>query len=266
MVKGKRSESEPKKVKGRPKGSLNKPKAPKTKPDAPGAPPSLIIPEGSVSAVITSPGPGHNSRLTDGEERELFGRHRTIWNGLTAKQKLLDEQWSRAKADIKADGFKVLHMNIADSLINPKGEKRVHAEVRDRLWVARMIGHALGRQFDLFESPDRTPAVDRAYDEGRTASIENQPRQCTQYHETTEQFREFMRGYNDHQEELIARVGTGGAEIQSAAAPAEPDGEDPGGDSDPVVDTANVVSRDEFRARLQGSARDVDAGIKAHGQ
>lgn len=255
MVKGKRADNEPKKGKGRPKGSLNKPKAPKTKQDVPGAPP--------VAAATTSPGPGHNSRLTDGEERELFGRHRTIWNGLTAKQKLLDEQWSRAKADIKADGFKVLHMNIADALINPKGEKRVHGEVRDRLWVARMIGHALGRQFDLFEAPDRTPAVDRAYDEGRTASIENQPRQCTQYHETTEQFREFMRGYNDHQEELIARVGTGGAEIQTTAGPA---GEDPGGDPDPVVDAANVVSREEFRNRLQGSAREVDAGIKAHTQ
>lgn len=271
MVKGKRAESEPKKGKGRPKGSLNKPKAPKTSPDAPGAH-ALIIPEGSVSAVIASPGVGHNSRLTDGEERELFGRHRTIWNSLNAKQKLLDEQWSRAKADIKADGFKVLHMNIADSLINPKGEKRVHGEVRDRLWVARMIGHALGRQFDLFEAPDRTPAIDRAYEEGRTASIENKPRQCTQYHETTEQFREFMRGYNDHQEELIARVGTGGAEIQTPAQASELGAVEFDEDGNRIpsdyvaVDTAtaNVVSREEFRNRLQGSAREVDAGIKEH--
>lgn len=236
-------------------GAPKKPKT-KTKPDAPGA----------VDAAPPAPGDnsGNNtkaSRLTDSEERELFGSHRSVWNGLLAKQKLLDEQWARAKGALKSDGFKVLHMQIADQLITPKGEKKVHADVKDRLWVARMIGHALGRQMDLFEAPDRTPAVDRAYDEGRTASIDNQPRQCAQYHETTEQFREFMRGYNDHQEELIARVGTGGAAIQTTSAPKAEEASD-----DDATDAASVVSRAEFHNRLQGSAREVEAGIKGYKQ
>lgn len=257
MVKGKRAENEPKKPRGRPPGSTKKPK---TKPDAPGAVIETAPPEAGHNSGSKTPA----SRLTDGEERELFGRHRTIWNGLTAKQKMLDEQWSRAKADIKADGFKVLHMNIADALINPKGEKKVHAEVRDRLWVARMIGHALGRQMDLFEAPDRTPAVDRAYENGRTASIDNAPRRCD-YHESTEQYREFMRGYNDHQEELLSRVGTGGGELEPAGE--EPDeSEVETGPEESQASAANVVSRDEFRNRLQGHAKEVDAGIKGFGK
>lgn len=247
-------------------------KKPKTKPDAPGA--------------VEAPGPslGDNSgdrtkasRLTDSEERELFASHRTIWNGLTAKQKLLDEQWARAKGSLKGDGFKVLHMQIADQLITPKGEKKVHADVKDRLWVARMIGHALGKQMDLFEAPDRTPAVDRAYDDGRTASIDNQPRKPP-HDPSTEQYREWMRGYNDHQEELCNRVGRGGGELPAtddtvanaafagkSFGDAEQAGDGERTPSDYVVvdsNTANVVSRDEFRERLQGQAREVDAGIK----
>lgn len=242
--------------------AATKPKKAKTKPDAPGAVPA--------AAAATAPPPaGHNSgdtkasRLTDNQERELFSRHRETWKAVMNQQKLLDEKFSKIKGAIKADGFKVLHMRIADDLASPKGEKKVHADVKDRLWVARMIGHALGRQMDFFDQPDRTPAVDRAYQEGRTASIENQPRQCTQYHETTEQFREFMRGYNDHQEELVARVGRGGGELpQEAPFDTEAAPEAKREPSDYVaVDTATatVVSRDEFHKRLQGNAREVDA-------
>lgn len=250
MVKGKRASDD----------MGTRPKKPKTKADAPGS-------------TETPPEPGHNSgaktnasRLTDNEERELFASHRTVWNTLSAKQKLLDEQWAKAKGALKGDGFKVLHMQIADSLINPKGEKRIHAEVRDRLWVARMIGHALGRQMDLFEAPDRTPAVDRAYEDGRTTSIDNQPRKCN-YDPSTEQYREFMRGYNDHQEELMQRVGTGGGQLNDTTPlPAEGSpGAEPKEDPEPES-AANVVSRAEFRTRLQGQAKDVDTGIKGFKQ
>lgn len=238
------------------------PKKPKTKPDAPGA----------VEAERTS---GDNSgdktkasRLTDSEERELFASHRTIWNELQAKQKLLDAQFARAKGSLKSDGFKVLHMQIADQLITPKGEKKVHADVKDRLWVARMIGHALGKQMDLFEAPDRTPSVDRAYADGRTASIDNEPRKPP-HHPSTEQYGEWMRGYNDHQEELCNRVGRGpdGTDGDTTAIGAPEESERVPSDYVAVdSETANVVSREEFRQRLQGQASDVDSGIKGFKQ
>lgn len=242
--------------------AATKPKKAKTKPDAPGAVPA------AAAATASPPPAGHNSgakpsRLTKEQERELFARHRETWKAAQNQQKLLDEKFAKIKGAIKADGFKVLHMDIADDYMTPKGEKKVHGHIRDRLWVAQMIGHALGRQMDLFDQPDRTPAADRAYEEGKTASIENQPRQCTQYHETTEQFREFMRGYNDHQEELVARVGRGGGELPQEApfdTEAAPEAERKPSDY-VAVDTASatVVSRDEFHKRLQGSAREVDA-------
>ena len=118
---------------------------------------------------------GHNQ--AEDAIRENFLQHRGVWNQLTAKQKLLDKQWQDAKAALKADGHKVVQMKIADALSgSARAEARVYGEVEDRLKVARYIGHKLGAQYDLFAQPDRTPAVDVARDQGKQASMENEPK------------------------------------------------------------------------------------------
>ena len=69
------------------------------------------------------------------------------------------------------------------------------------LQVARWLGHPMGAQLDMFEAPDRTPIADRAYDEGKQASIENRSAKPS-YAPETEAYRSYMSGYHDHQREL----------------------------------------------------------------
>lgn len=163
------------------------PRKAKTKPDAPGA--------------------GHNSGddkapLTADEQRQLFLSHRTSWNGWKAKLAVVEKIERDVKAALKADGFTVKQMQIADQLLSVKGEAKVTGEVEDRLKVALWTGHPMGAQLDLFRQPDRTPSTDRAYDAGKMCSMENKPAKPP-YDPSTPQYERFMAGYHDHQRELV---------------------------------------------------------------
>jgi hypothetical protein len=143
-----------------------------------------------------------NRRAADDDMRELFLSHRRTWNGWMAKVKALAEVERDLKAALKADGFKVLQFQIADNLSgSPKQEQKVRAAVEDRLKVARWIGHPMGAQLDLFAQPDRTPSVDVAFDAGKMASMNNEPAKPP-YDPNSEQFRQYMAGYHEHQGKL----------------------------------------------------------------
>lgn len=156
----------------------------KTKPDAPGADDADV---------------GHNGppALTPDEERKLFAHHRTAWNGYQAKLKQVEEVGKGVKEDLKNDGFTIKQMKIADQLATD--DTKVKAEVEDRLKVARWLGHPLGAQLDMFA--DRVPIADRAFEEGKQASIENRPAKPS-YDPDTEAHRSYMAGYHEHQREL----------------------------------------------------------------
>lgn len=160
-------------------------------------------------------GKGHNQPPAEpntDDIREAFLVHRGTWNQLTAAQKALDKRWTDAKAALKADGYKVIHMQIADDLAgSPKQEAKVHSAIHDRLQVAQWVGHPMGAQLDLFAQPDRTPAVDRARDQGRQASMENKP--CKPpYDSSTPQYQSYMEGYQEDQ----ARIASGIQPLKSA--------------------------------------------------
>lgn len=143
-----------------------------------------------------------NDQRSKDQVRENFLHHWGIWKRVSAKQKLLDKEWTQTKAALKADGHKVLQMHIADDLHDtPKSEAKVHTAVHDRILVADMTGHPMGRQLDLFTQPDRTPAADRAYDEGKQASMENKPRKPP-YDTSVPQYQRWLEGYQDHQSAL----------------------------------------------------------------
>lgn len=109
------------------------------------------------------------------------------------------------KAALREDGFTVKLFDIADALGTVKGEARVVGEVKDRLQVARWMGHAMGNQLDLFEEPDRTPSDDVAYDQGKMASMEN--RAAKPPHDpSTSQYKAYMAGFHDHQRQLAGGI------------------------------------------------------------
>ena len=183
------------------------PAAEKRKPGRPPNPDNA--PKAAKAKAPSAPGKGHNKGPTDrsGDDiREGFLVHRGTWNQLTAAQKALDKRWTDAKAALKADGYKVIQMQIADDLSgSPKQEDKVRTAVNDRLQVAVWVGHPLGAQFDLFAQPDRTPAVDRARDQGRQASMENKP--CKpDYDSSTPQYAAFMEGYQEDQARITSGI------------------------------------------------------------
>jgi hypothetical protein len=150
---------------------------------------------------------------------------------MTARQKALDKQWTDVKAALKADGYKVIQMQVADDLSgSPKQEAKVQVAVHDRLQVARWVGHPMGKQLDLFAQPDRTPAVDRAYDEGKQAFMEDK-RATPPYAPGTPQYTRWLLGYHDAQD----------ARVRGGLKPLEDQGQEDGdddtsgwGESDPA--------------------------------
>src|ERR1700688_38055 len=118
------------------------PRKARTKPDAPGA--------------IGDNSGDDKPLLTPDEEQALFLQHRRSWIHWQAKRAVVDKIETEMKAALKADGFKVKQMQLADELATVKGEKKVTAEVEDRLKVALWIGHPMGAQLDMFNQPDRT--------------------------------------------------------------------------------------------------------------
>lgn len=221
---------------GAAKGAAAKPRKPKTKPDAPGA--------AAVQASGGAPGPGHNSDKRSADEvREGFLQHRKSWLGWQAKLKVVEKFGKDVKAALKADGYKVIEMQIADDLAgSPKSEAKIQMQVEDRLRVAQWIGHPMGSQMDLFAQPDRTPLSDRAYDKGKQASMENQAAR-PDYAPETEAYREYMRGYHDHQ----ATIGKGfKKKPDAAAASAEKESA-----KEPEPASGEFVKRSEFSNRLR---------------
>lgn len=102
----------------------------------------------------------------------------------------------------KIDGFAKLDFDDAFSMQGAEGEKKKKAAIARSLTIARWLGYDLGSQLDMFVEDERVPAADRAYTEGQTASMKGLGLKCD-YHEATEQFREFTRGYHDDQEQRI---------------------------------------------------------------
>lgn len=149
---------------------------------------------------------GDNSAKRNSDEMgEAFRSHRSSWNGWKAKRAVVDALERDVKAALKSEGFTVKQFEIADQLGTLKGEAKVTGEVRDRLKVALWIGHPMGAQLDLFEQPDRTPVVDRAYAEGKAASM-NDVAAKPPHAPDTEAYRAYMAGFHDHQRELAGGI------------------------------------------------------------
>lgn len=129
--------------------------------------------------------------------RALFANHASAWDQWKAKLKVVEKIETDVKAALKNDGFKVQQFKIRDALLaGPKSEAKIHAEVTDRLQVARWIGHPLGTQLDLFEQPNRTPISDSAFDQGKQARMDNKP--ATPPHDpSTEAYRMWLEGFHE---------------------------------------------------------------------
>jgi hypothetical protein len=86
----------------------------------------------------------------------------------------------------------------------------------------------MGAQLDLFAQPDRTPAVEKAYDEGKQAFFENK-RATPPYAPGVPQYTQWLEGYHNAQD---ARVRGGLKPLEDEE---QEDGDDTGwGEIDPA--------------------------------
>lgn len=172
-------------------GSGGKPRGPRTKSDVPGA-----------KALA---GIGHNSSLTEKTEAQVeegWHKHRTKWNEVMAAKALTDQRIKECKAALKADGYTVKQMQIADDLESISGEEKLTKHVEAVFKVAKWQGHPLAKQLDLFGGQSAAPGyAERAFDAGRRASMQDQPRKPPHSPES-EEYKMWMEGYASHQAEL----------------------------------------------------------------
>jgi len=150
----------------------------------------------------------------DPEAKALFLNHLT-------KVKAQREKLASATADLRniyksakaQGGFEKTDFDHAVELETAEKEAKARAKIARQLTIARYMGSDLGAQLELFLEPDRTPAADRAYHEGQTVSMEGgTPR--PDYAPETEQYRQFMAGYNDDQARIAGGIKKTDAQVE----------------------------------------------------
>lgn len=197
----------------RPKGSKNK-----TKDNVPGAA-ALKGRKKAVKAAPLANGsvPGNNTVPDDADLREAFVSHVSKFRAATAKLETARKGLREVKAELRMVGFTVAQIEVAILLDTPEGETKIRNQIAANIRAARWMGSSVGTQFTFdLDTPDRTPSVDRAKDEGVRASMEGASRQPpAHYHPGTPQYGAWFTGYDEHQ---TARI-RGGIKAPADARP-----------------------------------------------
>lgn len=121
-------------------------------------------------------GVGHNSGLTDQQQRALLIQAVVDIEGLKEQMASLNGKLRNRYKQAKADGVKKKDIDFAIEL--RKGdEKEAITEHRRRLQIARWVNHPIGTQPDLFDQQaeadaDREPIEDKVAREGELAGLE----------------------------------------------------------------------------------------------
>lgn len=97
-------------------------------------------------------------------------------------------------AKLKTFGFTKADVKWAFEL-EEKDSGEILATMQRRLRIAKMLGHGIARQFELFEQ-DRTPLEDRAYEEGLAAG-KLRKEMANPYDLSSEAGQAWQRGFND---------------------------------------------------------------------
>ena len=160
--------------------------------------------------ISTEPSNG-TAELRDDELRALAINHKGLFERALAAKKAKDADFrnccKKIKAELGDSGVAIIKAMV--ELDSAEGEAAVIERIRAQAKAARWAGLPIGTQIELqLAEPDRTPAVDRARDEGTAASMGSKP--CKPpYSPDTEQYRKWMEGFHEHQATLAEKIGRG---------------------------------------------------------
>lgn len=149
-----------------------------------------------------TPAPGHNSELSEAEKRALF------LNAIRELESMIEEK-NEIVADIRNQrkrivgyGFEAFEIDYALKL-RKQDDADMIARRRAEARIALFLNHPIGVQPDLFDEPDRTPAVDRAFDMGRVAGSVGETAKSP-HAPGTEQDQAWLKGWQQGQSDLSA--------------------------------------------------------------
>jgi hypothetical protein len=139
----------------------------------------------------------------DDQDRALFLQALPKIAKLNADKDAAVAALRNAYKQAKADGFAKSDFDEAFKMQGHEGEKVKKAAIQRSLRIARWLGMDLGAQLDMFEQDARVPAVDRAYEEGKSQAMQGISLKCD-YAQETEQYRTFAAGWH-HGQEILSK-------------------------------------------------------------
>lgn len=171
-------------------------------------------------------GQGHNSGLSENQERALFFDHLNKIQSSKEELEQVKAAHARLFKAAKADGITKKDLEYALRLRadDSNGEELLE-ERRREVRIAKWLQHPVGTQIDLFDE-DRTTAVERAKELGKNAGMEGQT--CiSPYDGSTEQAQAWIKGWQEGQKAIFdIRQKQADEEAPILKAAESPDGED----------------------------------------
>lgn len=147
---------------------------------------------------MTSAFTGNNGgpSLTDDQAQLLLFQNKKKIAALKERMATTVADMRYAYKTAKADGFSKKDIDLA--IACEDDEDGVLDRMKREHQIAKWMGHPAGTQFELFEGPDRTPLVDRAYDAGKRAGLAAEA--CSPPHsQGTPAYEPWMKGWHDGQ-------------------------------------------------------------------
>ncbi len=146
----------------------------------------------------------HNEVKADPEKRELARHHRDRYLTLKKAVDAANNKMRSFEKEVKSDGLTMRTIKLMVELSTPEGETAWRMSIANDLIAAQYQGAAIGQQLALFLEPDRTPAVDIAYDEGVQDCMDGKAPK-PEYDPSVPQHQSYLKGYGDEQDRRMAK-------------------------------------------------------------
>lgn len=187
-------------VKGKGGGAPTKDQAPKNGKGAKGKTDAELLADAAKKAEQKQDAAKANV-LTEDQQRAIFFNHKTLYERDLAKKKEADAAFRNTCKLIKSEGTAISDIKDAITLDDREGEIAIRAQIERRLQVARWVGADFGHQFSLLPE---TPAVDRAFEEGKIAGLKGTPKKPP-HDPSVPQYKRWMEGYDQGQAVLAKK-------------------------------------------------------------
>ena len=145
---------------------------------------------------------GDNVFKPDPDKRRLALSHRDKYAKLKKRLGDVQRDLRLLGKEVKQDGLIMRQIKLMHELSTPEGEEAFRLSTANDLIAAQYAGATIGQQLHLFLEPDRTPAVDMAYDEGVQDCMEGKTAK-PKYDPSVPQHANYMKGYHDETERRL---------------------------------------------------------------